>query len=89
MKAGRGKTVNRVERVWAWNVRKQTYRVTRANPRTPADEWRLVEIESLYSSGETITNIAQRFGVSRQRVLELLDRADVPRRGCGGFACEF
>lgn len=45
--------------------------------------WSLV---AACGAGLTMTEIGRRFGVSRQRVAEVLDSAEVPRRGHDGSA---
>lgn len=77
---GRGRSVDRRRRVGPFAQTEVVHHLVTARPRTPEEEWRLIEIAALYRDGLPITHIANHLGVSRQRAQQLLDTAGVPRR---------
>ena len=68
---------HRLELVGPFRLERRVLSRVQSGYRSAEGEWRLDEMTRLYGSGATLTDIARRFGVSRQRIAELLDRAEV------------
>lgn len=78
--AGRGPRRRRLELVGPFAIARERVAAGSSGPRTAEEEWRLDQMGRMVGAGVSVQIIAERFGVSRQRVEQLLARAEITGR---------